>query len=116
MYTPFSECTTCGNLTAKIINLCLRCYVSGRLDGTAKYYYTSGAIESRMYENGVLQVAENNCDDKYVGKTILSLKYQQQQKAQSLLKSLSYKLSSITNQFCLGDQTDTLERMMMMIR
>ena len=30
--------------------------MSGRLDGTAKYYYTSGAIESRMYENGVLQV------------------------------------------------------------
>ena len=30
--------------------------MSGRLDGTAKYYYTSGAVESRMYENGVLQV------------------------------------------------------------
>ena len=32
-----------------------RCYVSGRLDGTAKYYYTSGAVETRIYENGVLQ-------------------------------------------------------------
>ena len=32
-----------------------RCYVSGRLDGTAKYYYASGAVESRIYENGILQ-------------------------------------------------------------
>ena len=32
-----------------------RCYKSGRLDGTAKYYYTSGAVESRIYENGILQ-------------------------------------------------------------
>ena len=32
-----------------------RCYKSGRLDGTAKYYYTSGAIESRIYESGILQ-------------------------------------------------------------
>ena len=29
--------------------------MSGRLDGTAKYYYTSGAVETRIYENGVLQ-------------------------------------------------------------
>ena len=71
--TPFSECFTWQNLTVKVINLCFRCYVSGRLDGTAKYYYTSGAIESRMYENGVLQVTDNNCDDEHVGKTIFSL-------------------------------------------
>ena len=32
-----------------------RCYVSGRLHGTAKYFYTSGAVETRIYENGVLQ-------------------------------------------------------------
>ena len=32
-----------------------RCYVTGRLDGTAKYFYTSGAVETRIYENGVLQ-------------------------------------------------------------
>ena len=32
-----------------------RCYKSGRLDGTAKYYYTSGAVESRIYESGILQ-------------------------------------------------------------
>jgi hypothetical protein len=32
-----------------------RCYVSGRLDGPAKYFYTSGAVETRIYENGVLQ-------------------------------------------------------------
>ena len=39
-----------------------RCYVTGRLDGTAKYYYTSGAVETRIYENGVLQVHNNNPD------------------------------------------------------
>jgi hypothetical protein len=32
-----------------------RCYVSGKLDGPAKYFYTSGAVETRIYENGVLQ-------------------------------------------------------------
>ena len=32
-----------------------RCYVSGRLDGTAKYFYTSGSVETRIYEDGVLQ-------------------------------------------------------------
>jgi hypothetical protein len=32
-----------------------RCYVSGRLDGPAKYFYTSGAVETRIYESGVLQ-------------------------------------------------------------
>ena len=32
-----------------------RCYVSGRLDGPAKYFYTSGAVETRIYENGALQ-------------------------------------------------------------
>ena len=32
-----------------------RCYVSGRLDGTAKYFYTSGSVETRIYEEGVLQ-------------------------------------------------------------
>jgi hypothetical protein len=32
-----------------------RCYVPGRLDGPAKYFYTSGAVETRIYENGVLQ-------------------------------------------------------------
>ena len=26
------------------------------MDGTAKYYYKSGAVETRIYENGVLQV------------------------------------------------------------
>ena len=36
-------------------NFFYRCYKSGRLDGTAKYYYTSGAVESRIYENGILQ-------------------------------------------------------------
>ena len=71
-YTLFGFFTW-QNLTVKVINLCFRCYVSGRLDGTAKYYYTSGAIESRMYENGVLQVIDNNCDDEHVGKTIFSL-------------------------------------------
>ena len=29
--------------------------MTGRLDGTAKYFYTSGAVETRIYENGVLQ-------------------------------------------------------------
>ena len=32
-----------------------RCYVSGRLDGTAKYFYTSGSVETRIYEDGVLE-------------------------------------------------------------
>ena len=32
-----------------------RCYVSGKLDGTAKYFYASGAIETRIYEQGILQ-------------------------------------------------------------
>lgn len=32
-----------------------RCYMSGRLDGPAKYFYKSGAVETRIYENGVLQ-------------------------------------------------------------
>ena len=32
-----------------------RCYVSGRLDGTAKYFYPSGSVETRIYENGVLE-------------------------------------------------------------
>ena len=36
-----------------------RCYMTGRLDGTAKYYYSSGAVETRIYENGVLQVRYN---------------------------------------------------------
>ena len=31
----------------------------GKLDGTAKYYYSgSGAVETRIYENGVLQVCK----------------------------------------------------------
>ncbi len=29
--------------------------MNGRLDGPAKYFYPSGAIETRIYENGVLQ-------------------------------------------------------------
>ena len=33
--------------------------MTGRLDGTAKYYYSSGAVETRIYENGVLQVRHN---------------------------------------------------------
>ena len=33
-----------------------RCYVNGKLDGPAKYFYTSGSIETRIYEKGVLQV------------------------------------------------------------
>ncbi len=32
-----------------------RCYVSGKLDGPAKYFYTSGAVETRIYEKGILQ-------------------------------------------------------------
>jgi len=29
--------------------------MSGRLDGPAKYFYKTGAVENRIYENGVLQ-------------------------------------------------------------
>ena len=36
-----------------------RCYVSGRLDGTAKYFYPSGSVETRIYENGVLEGKPN---------------------------------------------------------
>ena len=48
---------SCGHGLKSIffILVSYRCYKSGRLDGTAKYYYTSGAVESRIYENGILQ-------------------------------------------------------------
>ena len=53
MYTIFgSQSWTKFNF---FILVFYRCYKSGRLDGTAKYYYTSGAVESRIYENGILQ-------------------------------------------------------------
>ena len=29
--------------------------MNGRLDGPAKYFYPSGAVETRIYEQGVLQ-------------------------------------------------------------
>ena len=29
--------------------------MNGRLDGPAKYFYANGVVETRIYENGVLQ-------------------------------------------------------------
>ena len=47
-----------------------RCYVSGKLDGTSKYYYASGAVETRIYEQGILQgmavkqTPDGECEDR----------------------------------------------------
>ena len=47
-----------------------RCYVSGKLDGTAKYFYSSGAVETRIYETGILQgmavkqTTDGECEDR----------------------------------------------------
>ena len=40
------------------------------MDGTAKYYYKSGAVETRIYENGVLQVIIMSSSYKHGNKVI----------------------------------------------
>ena len=47
-----------------------RTWVSGKLDGTSKYYYASGSVETRIYENGILQgmavkqTPDGECEDR----------------------------------------------------
>ena len=58
-----------------ILQFCLffreeRTWVSGKLDGTSKYYYASGSVETRIYENGILQgmavkqTPDGECEDR----------------------------------------------------
>ena len=48
-----------------------RTWVSGKLDGTSKYYYASGSVETRIYENGILQgmavkqTPDGECEDRW---------------------------------------------------
>ena len=93
--------------------------MTGRLDGTAKYFYTSGAVETRIYENGVLQgkavkqsssgeVEERNyVDGKLNGKaTVL---YQDTSKEMRTYKVSFYPL--FTNHFSPLRTTSSLARL-----
>ena len=55
-----------------------RTWVSGKLDGTSKYYYASGSVETRIYENGILQgmavkqTPDGECEDRWGASYVFS--------------------------------------------